>query len=274
MKKAENKTVLITGAAGGLGNALVKLLSERGYHIIATDISLERLSGLNSHVNVVTKQVDVTDLEKVGLTIREFDLEETGLDILICLAGIYDSFPVTEADPRLFSRIMDINLLGTVNMVHALLKPLIKKHGRVIVVSSESYKIQAMFQPYMISKAALEAYCRTARQELALKGVKLSVVRPGAIRTPLLNWMKSPGDPAKYPAYKYEYEASHDRSVRMVGSIFPPEKVARKIVTAAMVNHPRRIYRVNNSILLRIISIVPAGLFDWLVIHSFTMKKG
>ncbi|MCK7460841.1 MAG: SDR family oxidoreductase [Sphingobacterium sp.] len=143
---------------------------------------MERLSNLD---NVMTKVLDITNAIQLNDFAKEIDLEHKGLDILICLAGIYDTFPVTEANPDLFKEIITVNLLGTAMLVQGFLKPLIRNKGRVIVVSSESYKIQAMFQPYMISKASLEAYCRVARQELDLKNVKLTVIRPGAIRTPL-----------------------------------------------------------------------------------------
>jgi len=256
-----------------LGRVLVKSFAGRGFRVIALDIDREGLSQFNNNDNILIRTTDVTLVDQIMEVVKELDLERSGLDILISLAGIYHTIPVTEADPGIFRMIMNVNLQGTVNLVQCLLNPLIKSQGRVIVVSSESYKIQTIFQPYMISKAALEAYCRVARQELALKGVKLSVIRPGAIQTPLLNWMKANIEPEKYPVYDKEYMASFRQSIKMVGKISSPESVARKIIRASVTRHPKRIYWINNSIMLNIISLLPKRLFEKIVVRKFMIKS-
>lgn len=273
-EKASNtkKNVFISGAAGGLGSILVKNFADLGYTVFAADINLTGLSGLNLPGNVIAIPLDVTNTENVSKSIRELDLAELGLDILVCLAGIYHTYPVTEADPELFKKIMAVNLLGTAELVQGFITPLIKNKGRVIVVSSESYKIQALFQPYMISKAALEAWCRVARQELALKDVNLTVIRPGAIRTPLLKWMESPVDEGKYPVFRKEFKKSRERSIKLVGKMALPQKVAEIIIKAATVSKPKRVYRINNNLLLTLVSFLPAGILDWLIIRIFKEK--
>jgi NAD(P)-dependent dehydrogenase (short-subunit alcohol dehydrogenase family) len=276
MKEREvfpKQTVVISGAAGGLGSAVVKKFVDLKYRVVAIDIDASGLSRFNSLENLITRVLDVTDLEQVRILTQELNLDQKGLETLVCLAGIYDTYPVTEADPVLLKKIMDVNLFGTVLLVQGFLNPLIKSSGRVVVVSSESYKIQAMFQPYMVSKAALEAYCRTARQELALKGVKLVVLRPGAIRTPLLDWMSSPGSPGKYPVYDQELGNSWKKSTKMVGRITSPEKVAGKIVQASTVSKPKRTYRINNNPFLTILSFLPAGIIDRLIVRTFRIRR-
>jgi 2,3-dihydro-2,3-dihydroxybenzoate dehydrogenase len=267
------KTVLISGAAGGLGKVLVKQFAGYGYKVIAVDIDAQGLECFLNMDHIMTNTLDITDPEQVKSLISENGLDINGLDILLCLAGIYDTYPVTEAAPDHFKKIIDINLLGTASMIQAMLKPLIRNRGRVIVVSSESYKIQAMFQPYMISKAALEAYCRVARQELALKGVILIVIRPGAIRTPLLNWMKADGDPDKYPVYEQEFRTNRARSVKMVGRISSPESVAQKIFLASRITRPKRVYRINNNPFLSLIALLPPRIFDTLVVWITKHRK-
>jgi NAD(P)-dependent dehydrogenase (short-subunit alcohol dehydrogenase family) len=267
-----NKTVVISGAAGGLGTPLVQNFAELEYNVIAVDVDNRVFSLFKDLKNVIVKTCDVTNLEQVRSLAKGLDLEEKGLDILICLTGIYDTYPVTEADPSLLKQIMAVNLFGTASLVNVFLKPLIKSGGRVIVVSSESYKIQTMFQPYMLSKAALEAYCRVARQELALKGVTLTVVRPGAIRTPLLNWMSLPGRPGEYQVYGREFDASWKMSIKIVGRITSPEKVAGKILKVSTVTKPRRIIRINNNPVLTLVSLLPVRITDWLIIKIFRIK--
>lgn len=275
MKEKEiltGKLVFISGAAGGLGKVLVREYSALGYQVIATDIESSGLAEFNILENVIAKKLDITDVEQVKSLVTALEIDRKGLDILVCLAGIYNTYPVTEADPDLFKHIIAVNLLGTASLVQCFLKPLIRNTGRVIVVSSESYKIQALFQPYMISKAALEAYCRTARQELALKGVKLVVIRPGAIRTPLLNWMSISIDPGKYPVFDQEFRNGWKKSIKMVGSITSPEKVAGKILLASTVSMPKRIYRINNNPVLTLVSFLPVGIIDRLIVRLFKMN--
>jgi NAD(P)-dependent dehydrogenase (short-subunit alcohol dehydrogenase family) len=266
------KTVFISGAGGGLGKVLVIGFAGKGYNVIATDIDAVKLEAFHDLQGVITRELDVTDPEALKNIVEQLEIQHKGLDILVSQAGIYNSFPITEADPAMFRKIMDVNLLGTAGLVQGLLTPLVKNKGRVIVVSSESYKIQALFQPYMISKAALEAYCLTARQELALKGVKLSVIRPGAMQTPLLNWMNEHGQPGRYPIFEDAFNKSIAQSKKMVGKIVSPEKVAQIIFKAAASNRPNRIYTVNNSFLLRMISLIPKSLIEKIVISKFSGK--
>ena len=271
--KKKDKVVFISGAAGGLGSALVKIFVKNSYRVIAADVAIMDLPDPEGNGKIHYKKLDITNLKQIDALRDELALHQSGLDILINAAGIYDSFPLTEADPDVFMQMMNVNLHGAVNLVQSMLDPLIKNKGRVIVVTSESYKIQALFQPYMVSKASLEAYCRVARQELALKGVKLTVIRPGAINTPLLKWMKSPVASEKYPVYNEELKKSWEQSVKIVGRISSPETVARKIFKAATDTYPKRVYRINNSILLNLVSILPNSFFEWLMIKMFRLKN-
>jgi NAD(P)-dependent dehydrogenase (short-subunit alcohol dehydrogenase family) len=271
--KHRHRNVFISGAGGGLGRALVHEFYGLGFHVIAADIDQSKLSAFVGIGGITCVHLDVTDSNAVGKACKDLLPGDSGLDILVSQAGIYDTFPLTEENPELFRHIMEINLFGTVNLIHNLLRPLIRQKGRVIVVSSESYKVQALFQPYMISKAALEAYCLTARQELALKGVKLSVIRPGAMKTPLLNWMKNPPDPGKFPLFEKELLASWNQSSKIVGKVITPETVAKLVAKASLTSHPKRNYRINNSLTVKLVALLPKALLDKLVYMKFREKK-
>lgn len=265
----KESTVLISGASGGLGGELVRIFAGKGFHVIATDKVLPE--GTRPDGNITCFQLDVTRPEEIK-NLAASNFHDNGLDILICAAGIYDIYPLCEADPNRFRDMMAVNLHGTVSLVQGLLGPLIKNQGRVLVISSESYKIQAMFQPYMISKASLEAYCAVARQELSLKGVRLSVIRPGAIRTPLLKWMDSNEFASDYTVFKSELVKSWMKSLKMVGKLTPPEVVARKIFHAAIARKPKRVYLVNNNLLLTLVSLLPKRFLDYLMVRMFREK--
>lgn len=267
------KIVLVTGAAGGLGKPVVKSMLALGYDVIATDLDVSGLHSMPANPNLRIHQADITRDDAIRSLSDAMKLEETGLDILICMTGIYDSFPVTETDPEKFRQIMAVNVLGIASTISIMIRPLIKRQGRIVVVSSESYKIQAMFQPYMISKAALETYCRTAWQELALKNISLSVIRPGAIDTPLLKWIDRKMALQEDSVYRQEFEASLVQSKKMVGRIAPAEKVAEIAVKAATARKPKRFYPVNNNPLLSLVSLFPASLIDRMIVWRFRKRK-
>jgi 2-hydroxycyclohexanecarboxyl-CoA dehydrogenase len=265
-------TVVVSGAAGGLGTALVSRFVENQYKVIAIDNNSNGIQRLNTIENVTALKVDITDYKQLRTTMESIQPELSGMSVLICLAGIYYTFPITEEDPDRFKRIIDVNLLGTANMIQMCLNPLINNKGRVVVVSSESYKIQTMFQPYMVSKAALEAYCRAARQELALKDIRLTVIRPGAINTPLLKWMETDYNPETYPVFGKEFSTSLAKSKSMVGKIVSSDKVAQKIFEVAVKKKPKRVYRINNNPLLTLMSVIPKNLLDLLIIGWMKRK--
>lgn len=266
------QTAIVTGAAGGLGKAVVRSLLAKDFHVIALDINVTGLDDLAGTQNLEIHPFDITNHTRVKQLPSEFNFEEKGLDALICLAGAYGIFPVTENDPEAFSNIMSVNFHANVSLVNAMLKPLIIKQGRVVIISSESHKIQAMFQPYMISKAALEAYARTAWQELALKGVWLSIIRPGAIDTPLLNWMYEDESGNEASVYSKEFSASLKQSKKMVGRKTTPEKVAAKVIHAATSRWPKRVYRVNNNPVLTLITLLPPRIIDRMIVRQFRQK--
>ena len=253
-----------------MGTSLVRIFCDHGIRVIATDKKIPGPDFFQLNPSVLFIEADITDPDQISRVVKKSNADETGIDILISAAGIYDTYPVTEADPALFNKMMAVNLLGTVNLVHVLLKSLIKKQGRIVVVSSESYKIQALFQPYMVTKASLEAYCLSARQELSLKGVKLIVIRPGAIDTPLLNWMKTDHRHEKYPVFRNEFLAGYTASLKMVGKLTSADFVAAKIFYAAMSHRPKRVYRIKNNPLLSIASLLPVAILEKIIRRKFS----
>ncbi|MFO7615489.1 MAG: SDR family oxidoreductase [Bacteroidales bacterium] len=265
------KKALVTGAGGGLGQRVVAKLSGQGWHVFAVDVNNDGLAALKSYENVKVFQADITDMSELKSLSRDLHQRFGGLDLLVCLAGIYDTFPVTAFASEVFNRMMSVNFLSTANVVQCFHEALIRSQGKVIIVSSESYKIQALFQPYMISKAALEAYCRVAWQELSMKGVRLSVIRPGAIDTPLLKWMKKESI-GQDPLFQKEFEAALHDSKRFVGKISDPERVAALILKIALARKPRRFYRINNNPLLSIIGFFPTALIDFLIVKKIKAR--
>lgn len=265
------KTAIVTGAGGGLGQEVVSGLSRMGFRVIAIDSSEFNDEVFPGPGSVEFYVEDISEHKAVQRLAESLQLQVEGLDLLVCLAGIYETYPVTEYAPESYHRMMGVNFLSVSYLTQAFLRPLITKQGRVVVVSSESHKIQAMFQPYMISKAALEAYCRVAWQELSLRGVKLIVIRPGAIKTPLLKWMQDTEIPFG-SVYAEEFTVSRRESVKLVGRISHPAEVAGKILKAVQAKNPKRVYRINNNPLLTLIALLPSGWLDYLIVKRIGNK--
>jgi NAD(P)-dependent dehydrogenase (short-subunit alcohol dehydrogenase family) len=260
------KAIIITGAAGGLGKATVKecLKAFPEYTIIVTDIhpdistyTDDRLIGL---------QMDVTDEDSIRF-VRD-EVMNRGLKVwgLVNNAGISDFFPITETGKKDLEKIYSINTFGPVNMVRTFLPHLIETKGRVVNISSESVRLPAAFHPYANTKIALEALSNSMRQELALSGVKLSIIRPGAINTAFLDDLHDLKDRIGEGIYTEYLHNFASKAPKQIHRIVEPEKVASVIIKALLANKPRRFYRVNNNPMLRIAQFFPHWMRDYFML--------
>lgn len=178
------RTVLVTGAAGGLGRATVSHLAHGGWQVLAADLPSPALDELAA-VDVVPIEIDVTDAAAVARAMAEVRRHTDGLDGVVNFAGILvvgSLIEVAEAD---LARILDINLMGTVRVNQAAFDLVRARSGRIVNISSETgWQTAAPFNgPYAISKHAIEAYSDALRREAALLGVTVVKVQPGPFRT-------------------------------------------------------------------------------------------
>jgi NAD(P)-dependent dehydrogenase (short-subunit alcohol dehydrogenase family) len=266
------KTVLITGAASGLGKALVSAYSSGSFMVVAVDIGFSSLQDLRPSQNILLIPMDVSSTESVelaALTVKNLGVK---IDLLINNAGIFEMYPLSEQYPEKFSRVIQINTIGPVRLIRAFLPDLVTSRGMVIQISSESVKFPGAFQPYQISKIALEAYSRSVRQELALKGVKLVIIRPGAMQTGLFGELNSYHNPIGNSIFEKEFMNFTGGTTRFVGRIIPAEQVAGRIYRISKKKRPKYIYRMNNNPVLTLVSLLPARISDRLVVY-FLKKK-
>ena len=228
------KAILITGALGGLGKALVEAsekLSNVDY-IIATDVKKEILQVYEKSSRIIGLEMDVSSEESIlniRQTIRELRIE---IKYIINNAGIARFFPVSETDQSSLDQILKINAYGPVMTVSAFINDLIKHKGRVIQISSDNVRLSGAFQPYASSKIAMESLSVAMRQELDLHGVKLVLIRPGAIRTNLLNEVDQAELSNKNSIYKAQFTKFRTLAGKEVGRITKPEKVAQLVIKA------------------------------------------
>ena len=273
MKKKTTNTVLITGAGGGIGLATVKKFIEEGKRVVATDIKKDKFNSYSNSDDFFFQQCDITDPASVDKLYQDISAQGIKINTLISNAGIYETYPVSEASHNVYRRIMEVNFLSHQLLLSTFLDDLIETGGRYIMVSSESVKTVAPFQPYMISKIALEAFARTVRLELALKGVKVVVIRPGAVRTGLLDWMKGVKNPVGNSLFEEEFQKSYQMSTRLAGRPASRENLADTLYRAATATRPRKVYNVNHNPLLSLVLIIPNPILEKIILKKLRPKK-
>ncbi|MCP5153207.1 MAG: SDR family NAD(P)-dependent oxidoreductase [Ectothiorhodospiraceae bacterium] len=178
----------ITGASSGIGAALARGLVERGWRVAASARSVERLQALASECpGVDPRPLDVTDAEAVARTVAALR-DDPGLpDLAILNAGDYTPMPAREFDVALCRHLVDVNYMGVVHCIGALLPAMLARgHGRIMITASvAAYRGLPLAAPYGATKAALVNLAESLRCELHGSGVEIQIVNPGFVRTPL-----------------------------------------------------------------------------------------
>ena len=249
------KTVLITGAGGGMGKAAVDLFVQSRYRVLAADIKPGE-----GRENVIPLQMDVRDEESVKAAFEKASGAVEELYAVIHLAGIYALDSLVEMPTPEFERIIDVNLKGAF-LVNKTFLPLLKEDARIIIVTSEL----AVRDPlpftgiYGISKSALDKYAYSLRMELQLLGMSVSVLRAGAVDTGMISESTQQLDEFCRKTEIYECNAKRFRGIvdRVEARRVPPAKIARKLLSIAEKRKPRFAYAVNRNPLLILFDLLP-----------------
>ena len=187
MMNLENKKIIITGATGGIGNSIVKRLSDAGAKILATGTRLEKLDELKSKF----KNTDILkfDISK-GDDIEEFIENATkqlggGLDCLINNAGITQDNLAIRMNIDEWKKVIDINLTSTFLLSKFAVKKMLKnKYGKIINITSVVGHTGNLGQAnYTASKAGIVAMSKSLAIEYAKKNININCISPGFIKT-------------------------------------------------------------------------------------------
>ena len=187
MMNLENKKIIITGATGGIGNSIVKRLSDAGAKILATGTRLEKLEELKSKF----KNTDILkfDISK-GDEIEEFIENATkqlggGLDCLINNAGITQDNLAIRMNIDEWKKVIDINLTSTFLLSKFAVKKMLKnKYGKIINITSVVGHTGNLGQTnYTASKAGIIAMSKSLALEYAKKNININCISPGFIKT-------------------------------------------------------------------------------------------
>ncbi|MBD3749931.1 MAG: SDR family oxidoreductase [Sphingobacteriales bacterium] len=186
----KNKIVWITGASSGIGEALVYALNHQGAKLIISSRKAETLYKVKQHCkkNPLDVHVLPLDLEqKETLFTKAEDAWKIygQIDILMNAGGISQRSQVIETDVKVEEKIMNTNFWGSVYLSKALLPKMIEKGGgHLVVISSLVGKFGTQFRStYSASKHALHGYFDSLRCEVYDKGIEVSIICPGFIKT-------------------------------------------------------------------------------------------
>ena len=180
------KKVLITGATGGIGNALVDKFSNFGATIFATGTNEDKLKNLKkNYSNINVEKFRLDDHNKIEGFIETVNETLGGLDILVNNAGItLDNLSIRLTEEN-WKKVLDINLTSSFLICkYAIKKMLKKKYGKIINITSIVGHTGNLGQAnYAASKAGIAAYSKTLAIEYAKKNINVNCVSPGFIKT-------------------------------------------------------------------------------------------
>lgn len=185
MDNLKGKVAVVTGGNSGIGFATAQELKARGAKVIITGRSDERVSKAAQELGVDAVVADVKNLKAIDHLVEKVKADYGQVDVLFVNAGIFQPAPVGQISEEMFNHQMDINFKGAVFTTEKFL-PILKDGASIINLSSiNAYTGMPNTAIYAASKAALNAYTRTAATELAPRKIRINSVNPGPIATPI-----------------------------------------------------------------------------------------
>lgn len=264
------KYIAITGASGGFGLSACKLLSEKGFYIFALDIQAHIYEDQYSK-QIIPIQTDITSQKSIESAIQQIHQYTDQLNGLVNIAGFFDQFPLVEADPERFNKLMNINLVGQ-QYITAAMFPLLKKaKGRVINLSSETVLAQMPLQAYGFSKKLFDIWSAQLRMELELLGMKVVIIRAGGHRTPFINRSIQVLSVLEVNSLYFKVlQQIKIKGLNVLNRVNnDPMDVSNIILKTLTINNPKKVYHVNVSYLFRMLSFLPERLREFILLKTF-----
>ena len=252
------RSVLITGANGGMGKATVNALRDQGYRVFA----LDKCKGTEEE-NVVQIEADITDESSIKSAFDKISEVTDELYAIIHFAGIYMLDSLVEMDSADFERIFKINLGGAF-LVNNTFLPLLREGSRILITTSELAPLDPLpfTGIYAVTKSALDKYAYSLRMELQLNGIFVSVLRAGAVSTGMLGVSTDALD--RFCENTALYSCNAKRFKGIVDSVeaksVSPHKIAERVSQILSKRTPRFAYSVNRNPLLLLLNVLPDSL--------------
>lgn len=246
------RTVWITGASTGIGRAVALRLAARGVAVAASARSEHDLAALAAESGTIAVYpLDVAETGAVVETVGRIEQDLGGIDLAILSAGTWTQVkPAKAIDPEVFARAMAVNYQGCVNALAALVPRMIARgRGHIAIVASVGgYRGLPKAAAYGPTKAALINLAESIRPEFEARGVRISVINPGFVRTPMT-------DVNRFP----------------MPFLMEPEEAARRIVAGLEAGRYEIAFPTRFVLMMKVLRILPNAAFFW-VMRRLTRK--
>ncbi len=189
---AQGPVVIITGGGSGIGAATALEFARLGARLVLATLPMAGMDALIARIageggEAIVAEVDVRDHQQVA-TLPALALERFGrIDVLVANAGIADQSTVTSGDPERWRKVVETNLLGAAYCVRYVSPHMARQHaGHIFLMASMSGRETYIGEPiYIASKWGLVGFGHAVRKELAPAGIRVTLIEPGIVDTPL-----------------------------------------------------------------------------------------
>jgi len=251
-----NKVVLITGASSGIGRGLAVELARRGAKLglvarrkdVLEEIITEVHAGKQANGEGATPAViaiagDVQNADSMRAAAEQLQSQFGNIDVLIANAGIGGNDDPTRLDAAKFANVINTNVIGVSNSVAAVVPEMVKRgSGQLVVISSlAAYRGLPKSAAYCASKAAVSAMFESLRLDLKPRGIDVTIIHPGFIKTPL-----TAGRQAKLPWF------------------LELEPAVKKMVNAIEKRKKSYAFPWQLATIVRSGMVMPTALYDWI----------
>ncbi len=184
--RLEGKSALITGSARGIGKAFAERYIREGATVAIADIDLVRAQATAAEIGPAAYAVhlDVTDQASIDRVVATVEEQQGGLDILVNNAALFDLAPIVEITHESYQRLFEINVAGTLFMMQAAAKSMIRrgKGGKIINMASQAGRRgEALVGIYCATKAAVISLTQSAGLNLIQHGINVNAIAPGVV---------------------------------------------------------------------------------------------
>jgi 3-oxoacyl-[acyl-carrier protein] reductase len=192
----KGRVAMVTGAAGGMGRAVVRGFLEDGHTVVMVDVDAERLeevqeelSGEHPEARLLTSAFDVSDSSAVEREVAAIEKETGGTDILVNNAGVLSNNKVMSTTPEEWNRVLAVNLSGAFFLSKAVLPYMRReKWGRIVNTCSYAAKSGGVTAgtAYSVSKGGMVTLTFSLAAETAREGITVNGIAPAWIKTPMV----------------------------------------------------------------------------------------
>jgi len=277
------KAVVVTGAASGIGKALAEGLVKEGYFVYAVDVNKDALQhAFSKNHKVEVCHIDVScedDINKLGQQI-----EHSGkiLFALINMAALCGPGAILEEKREARHKLFEVNIIGMIDLTQCLYKLIVASKGFIINCSSGAGMLALPFvNSYSTTKFAVCGFSQTLRNELAATGVKVMVVYPGLISTPMISNLKKKLSESQEKSSNSIFSHLAKGCDVLYNKNFsfleiPPERVAKEIIKVMRSKYPPESIMVPYWLtfpLTIMVHALPERVSEWILRVIYSQNK-